>query len=638
MRWKIAAGTLALATLLTTSAFPQGQGASSNPAPPPATLASPPMRIRVGGNVQSAKMIRQVPAPERATASDFEGVWHFLGPSFVRMKLEFRLDGACIFSLFGGGSGSYSHVGDSVNVSQVGYRAPSVWQVHINGDSLSLRLIADLPACPFRRIGSAESSTDPLIGMWRSEPCDVPVENITGFTLKAFVSNATYTFTADGTLRIRYHYDEVAQYAIQDGKISCPTLFMKGADFRLRVEGGTPTLVGNSSQILEKQTLGQQLADQYIQGDPSEENVRFRDQAIAEYMTELKKDPRDLGAIDGLGAILFQMALQPFDARKAEESKGYFQKHIQLKPQDPEAYDWVGAIDWILASRANADLHRTYNVAYDGNPIKNNGAIPTSVRTEYAVKYGAIVDEGISNLQKAIAIDAGYRDAIAYLGLLYRIKADWVETPAERANLLAQANDLIAKANSAQNASATGQSAGSRERRLSLTAPPSPPVGGLVGPVAVSPGQVIREAVRGLPEARGEAVAGENARSPFALFHPRELSAGFSLLTPNEGVDFSKYLTQLMASVKRNWSAVMRESARLGEKGKVVVQFHIEPDGSVPPQEPVLVAGSGREDFDRAVLAAIRTSSPFERLPTDFHGPFIELRCTVLYNLARSGR
>jgi TonB family protein len=75
MRWKIAAGTLALATLLTTSAFPQEQGAPSNPAPPPATPASPPMRIRIGGNVQQPKMTHQVQPvyPELAKAARIEG-------------------------------------------------------------------------------------------------------------------------------------------------------------------------------------------------------------------------------------------------------------------------------------------------------------------------------------------------------------------------------------------------------------------------------------------------------------------------------------------------------------------------------------------------------------------------------------
>lgn len=75
MRWEIVAGTLTLATLLTTSAFPQGQGAPSNPAPPPANPASLPMRIRIAGKVQVAKMIHQVQPvyPQIAKAAHVEG-------------------------------------------------------------------------------------------------------------------------------------------------------------------------------------------------------------------------------------------------------------------------------------------------------------------------------------------------------------------------------------------------------------------------------------------------------------------------------------------------------------------------------------------------------------------------------------
>jgi len=35
---------------------------------------------------------------------------------------------------------------------------------------------------------------------------------------------------------------------------------------------------------------------------------------------------------------------QPFDPR-IQESKTYHQKHIQLKPDDPEPYYWIGVID-----------------------------------------------------------------------------------------------------------------------------------------------------------------------------------------------------------------------------------------------------------------------------------------------------
>src|SRR5580704_6362898 len=101
---------------------------------------------------------------------------------------------------------------------------------------------------------------------------------------------------------------------------------------------------------------------QYIPGAPSPENVRNGQQAAQEFQDILANDPANLSAIDGLGSILYNMAGgPPFDPKMMEESKSYHQKHIQLKPDDPEPYYWVGVIDWSLAFRGNRDMREEYN-------------------------------------------------------------------------------------------------------------------------------------------------------------------------------------------------------------------------------------------------------------------------------------
>ncbi|HWX39274.1 MAG TPA: TonB family protein [Candidatus Sulfotelmatobacter sp.] len=105
------------------------------------------------------------------------------------------------------------------------------------------------------------------------------------------------------------------------------------------------------------------------------------------------------------------------------------------------------------------------------------------------------------------------------------------------------------------------------------------------------------------------------------------------ILTPTEGVDFSTYINRVLAIVKQNWYSVMPESARLGDRGKVVLQFRIMQNGVVPEQEPVLMGSSGKEPLDRAAMSSIRASTPFEPLPPAFSGPYIELRFIFLYNI-----
>jgi TonB family protein len=114
------------------------------------------------------------------------------------------------------------------------------------------------------------------------------------------------------------------------------------------------------------------------------------------------------------------------------------------------------------------------------------------------------------------------------------------------------------------------------------------------------------------------------------------VGAGVQMLTPDEGVDFTTYLDRVLASVKRNWYAVIPESARMGEKGRVVLQFRILRDGNVPMPEPNLLLSSTKEPLDRAAMSSIRASSPFEQLPPAFSGPYIELRFIFLYNLPLS--
>jgi TonB family protein len=108
---------------------------------------------------------------------------------------------------------------------------------------------------------------------------------------------------------------------------------------------------------------------------------------------------------------------------------------------------------------------------------------------------------------------------------------------------------------------------------------------------------------------------------------------GYEILTPTEGVDFSDYMNRVVAAVRRNWYAVMPESAMLGDRGRVGLQFRIMKNGSVPDGEPVRIMGSGKEPLDRAAVSAIRSSNPFEPLPPAFSGPYIELRFIFLYNL-----
>lgn len=183
--------------------------------------------------------------------------------------------------------------------------------------------------------------------------------------------------------------------------------------------------------------LATAYASQYIPGAPSEENIQHAKDAIAEFKSVRELEPNNLSAIDGIGSILFQMSGHPFDPKGFEESIAYHKKHIELNPEVPEPHYWVGLINWTLGYHGRMSLLEKWGIEDEPE------ALPVAFSREFAKQFGEKVDEGITKLKKAIELRAEYEDAIAYLNLLYRLKADMVESPTEREEYLRKADALV---------------------------------------------------------------------------------------------------------------------------------------------------------------------------------------------------
>src|SRR5579863_491793 len=219
----------------------------------------------------------------------------------------------------------------------------------------------------------------------------------------------------------------------------------KNGQYDAAVEFFKDATENDPNLLMARIYLATAYASEYIPGAPSDANMKIGEEAVSEFKKVLDTDPNNLTAIDGLGSILFQMAGQPFEPKRFEESKTFHQKHIELKPNDPEPNYWIGVIDWTLAFRGNGELRAAYNKDHINKQIRDTDPLPGPVRADYVQKYGALVDEGIAALQKAIQIKPDYDDAMAYLNLLYRRKADMVESADERASYQKQADDLVDK-------------------------------------------------------------------------------------------------------------------------------------------------------------------------------------------------
>lgn len=113
---------------------------------------------------------------------------------------------------------------------------------------------------------------------------------------------------------------------------------------------------------------------------------------------------------------------------------------------------------------------------------------------------------------------------------------------------------------------------------------------------------------------------------------PGRQGSNLQLLSDPMGVDFRPYLLQILGTVRRNWFAVMPESASHGLRGRVAVQFAVAKDGTVV--KVVFSTQSGADALDRAAVASISMSNPFPPLPSEFRGNVIRLQFTFMYNSA----
>jgi tetratricopeptide (TPR) repeat protein len=190
--------------------------------------------------------------------------------------------------------------------------------------------------------------------------------------------------------------------------------------------------------------LATAYASQYIPGAPSDENINMGKQAIAEFQDVLNGDPNNLTAIDGIGSLLYNMGANPFNAKTLEDSKQYHMKHIAIKPDDPEPYYWIAVIDWSLAYHGNSEMRDEYNKTAK-KTIREIDPLPPKVAAEYAQKYGPTIDEGMDYAKKAMDRRPQYDDAMSYLNLLYRRKADTETTADARDADNKEAEDLVHK-------------------------------------------------------------------------------------------------------------------------------------------------------------------------------------------------
>ena len=181
--------------------------------------------------------------------------------------------------------------------------------------------------------------------------------------------------------------------------------------------------------------LATAYAQQYVGGVDTPENIRMAEQAIEQYKLVLQADPKNINSVKGIAYLYLQQ-------KKFDLAKEYYKKASEVDPNDPEPYYSIAVIDWTQTYLPRQEARVQLGMKPDDSLPAKDKKVCAQVRE----KNTANIQEGIDNLNKAIQLRPDYDDAMAYLNLMYRERADvQCDDPAARTADLKTADEWVDK-------------------------------------------------------------------------------------------------------------------------------------------------------------------------------------------------
>lgn len=185
---------------------------------------------------------------------------------------------------------------------------------------------------------------------------------------------------------------------------------------------------------------------QYIPGADSPENNAYAEQAANHFKIILEADPKNTSALKSLASLAFQrtngMPTMADKMKQFDVAAEWYKKLAIADPNEKEAFYSLGVVAWSKFYPAWMEARTKLGMKPEApGPIKDK-KVKESLKSEYT----EIIAEGIKNLEKALEIDKEYDDAMAYVNLLYRERADIADSEAEYNKDTEAADQWMAKA------------------------------------------------------------------------------------------------------------------------------------------------------------------------------------------------
>lgn len=185
---------------------------------------------------------------------------------------------------------------------------------------------------------------------------------------------------------------------------------------------------------------------QWIPGAVSPENSQMADAARDEFMKVLAQDPNDKTALSSLASLNYNEAQSlsgDQKIQKFDEAATWYKKLIQVEPSNKEAYYSLGVIAWAKWYPALMTARTDLGI----KPEDESGPIQDKkVKAELEQQYGQIVQQGLDDLGKALKIDPQYDDAMLYMNLLVRERANLADSQQQFNQEIETANNWQQKA------------------------------------------------------------------------------------------------------------------------------------------------------------------------------------------------
>jgi tetratricopeptide (TPR) repeat protein len=187
--------------------------------------------------------------------------------------------------------------------------------------------------------------------------------------------------------------------------------------------------------------LATAYSQQVIPNLKTPDNLKNAQLAIQNFQIVLEKEPKNINALKGIAALYLN--IQNFD-----QAKAYQRKVIDADPNDAAAYYTIGVIDWTVAYKNAIPIRQSLGLHDNGDPIKDKKACEA-----LAEKNTPLIQEGLDALNKATQLKENYDEAMAYINLVYRRKAETEcgDEDARKADL-ETANQWVQKAMAARKA------------------------------------------------------------------------------------------------------------------------------------------------------------------------------------------